>query len=158
MGTIISLPYRNTNFMMTKPATNFMSDRLWTGTTTCMTFTDLCLDVVKKYLTSSSSYSHFYMGLMYDDKRLHVAWSYTSSAESGLISFSLSNHVLLGLPLFLLSCTFHIHHVVPLILSFLILSSFVTLDSWVKNMLLRKTKWDCINHCRLNYYRNLECL
>ena len=97
---------------------------------------------------------------MYDDIRLHVARSYTSSADSPfslMSSFTLSNHLLLGLPLFLLPCTFttiallptycsslritcpyHFNlvsctffvisptFVVPLILSFLILSSFVT--------------------------------
>ena len=58
---------------------------------------------------SSSSYSHFYVGSMYDDVRLHVARSYTSSADSPfslISSFTLSNHLLLGLPLFLLPCTF----------------------------------------------------
>ena len=97
---------------------------------------------------------------MYDDIRLHVARSYTSSADSPfslMSSFTLSNHLLLGLPLFLLPCTFitiallptqcsslritcpyHFNllsctffvisptFAVPLILSFLILSSFVT--------------------------------
>ena len=29
--------------------------------------------------SSSSSYSHFYVGSMYGDIPLHVAWSYTSS-------------------------------------------------------------------------------
>ena len=46
---------------------------------------------------------------MYDDVRLHIARSYTSSAESPyslMSSFTLSNHLLLGLPLFLLPCTF----------------------------------------------------
>ena len=41
--------------------------------------------------------------------RLHVAWSYTSSADSPfslISSFTLSNHLLLGLPPFLLPCTF----------------------------------------------------
>ena len=32
--------------------------------------------------SSPSSYSHFYVGSMYDDIRLHVARSYTSSADS----------------------------------------------------------------------------
>ena len=53
--------------------------------------------------------SHFYVGSMYDDIRLHVARSYTSSADSPfslMSSFTLSNHLLLGLPLFLLPCTF----------------------------------------------------
>ena len=107
---------------------------------------------------SSSSYSHFYVGSMYDDIRLHVAWSYTSSLDSpfSLISpLTLFNHLLLGLPLLLLHpCTSisitllptldcsYLHHfillfwpfhqisptfVVPLVISFLILSSFVTL-------------------------------
>ena len=60
-------------------------------------------------LPSPSSYSHFYVGSMYDDIHLHVARSYTSSADSPfslLSSFTLSNHLLLGLPLFLLPCTF----------------------------------------------------
>ena len=60
-------------------------------------------------LLRSSSYSHFYVGSMYDDIRLHVARSYTSSADSPfslMSSFTLSNHLLLGLPLFLLPCTF----------------------------------------------------
>ena len=84
---------------------------------------------------------------------LHAARSYTSSADSpfSFISpFTLSNHILLGLPLFrihytfitialllitcpyhfnLLSCTLFVFSptfVVPPILSFLILSSFVT--------------------------------
>ena len=110
--------------------------------------------------SSPSSYSHFYVGSMYDDIRLHVARLYTSSADSSfslISSFTLTNHLLLGLPLFLLPCTFITiallptqcssllitcpYHfdllswtffvipytfVVPLILSFLILSSFVT--------------------------------
>ena len=44
---------------------------------------------------------------MYDDIRLHVARSYTSSADSTfylLSSFTLSNHLLLGLHIFLLPC------------------------------------------------------
>ena len=48
-------------------------------------------------------------GLMYDDKRLHVARSYTSSAHrsfSVMSSFTLSSHFLFGLPLFLLLRTF----------------------------------------------------
>ena len=52
-----------------------------------------------------SFYSHFLVGSMYDDIRLHVARSYTSSADSPfslISSFTLSNHLLLGLPLFLL--------------------------------------------------------
>ena len=46
---------------------------------------------------------------MYDDIRLHVARSYTSSADSPfslMSSFTLSNHLLLCLPLFLLPYTF----------------------------------------------------
>ena len=49
------------------------------------------------------------MWSMYDDIRLHVARSYTSSADSPfslISSYTLSNHLLLGLPLFLLPCTF----------------------------------------------------
>ena len=50
-------------------------------------------------------FSHFYVGSMYDDIRLHVARSYTSSSDSHfslISSFTLSNHLLLGVPLFLL--------------------------------------------------------
>ena len=51
----------------------------------------------KKWLSSSpSSYSHFYVGSMYDDIRLHVARSDTPSADSPLSlisSFTLSNHL-----------------------------------------------------------------
>ena len=103
--------------------------------------------------SSPSSYSHSYVGSMYDDIRLHVA----DCPFSLMSSFTLSNHLLLGLPLFLLPCTFitvallptqcsslritcpyHFNllsctffvisptFVVHLILSFLILSSFVT--------------------------------
>ena len=53
--------------------------------------------------------THFYVGSMHDETRLHVARSYTSSADSPFFlmsSFTLSNHLLLGLPLFLLPCTF----------------------------------------------------
>ena len=53
--------------------------------------------------------SHFYVGSMYDNIRLHVARIYTSSADSPFSltsSFTLSKHLLLGLPLFLLPCTF----------------------------------------------------
>ena len=93
--------------------------------------------------------------------RHHLARSYTSSADSPfslISSFTLSNHLLLGLPLFILICTFisiallptcnecfyflitcpyhfnllsftlfviSLTFVVPLILSFLILNSFV---------------------------------
>ena len=55
----------------------------------------------------SLAYSHFYVGSMHDDIRLHVAWSYTSSAGSPfylMSSFTLSNHLLLCLPLFLIPC------------------------------------------------------
>ena len=60
-------------------------------------------------VASNMTKSHFYVGSMYDDIRLHVARSYTSSADSPfslMSSFTLSNHLLLGLPLFLLPCTF----------------------------------------------------
>ena len=59
--------------------------------------------------SSPSYYTHFFVGSMYDDIRLHVARSYTSSADSPfslMSSFTLSNHIVLGLPLFLLPCTF----------------------------------------------------
>ena len=62
--------------------------------------------------SSPSSYSHFYVGSIYDDIRLHVARSYTSSADSPfslISSFTVSNHLLLGLPLFLLPFTFFFH-------------------------------------------------
>ena len=45
--------------------------------------------------SSPSSYSHFYVGSMCDDISLHVARSYTSSADSPfslMSSFTLSNH------------------------------------------------------------------
>ena len=48
-------------------------------------------------------YSHFYVGSMFHDIRPHVARSYTSSIDgpfSLISSCSLSNHLLLGLPLF----------------------------------------------------------
>ena len=58
---------------------------------------------------SSSSYSQFFVGSMFDDIRLHVVRSYTSSPDSpfSLISpLTLSNHPLLVvLPLFLLPGT-----------------------------------------------------
>ena len=66
--------------------------------------------------SSPSSYSHFYVGSMYDDFRLHVAPSYTSSADSPfslMSSFTLSNHLPLGLPLFLLTCTFKVSLPLP---------------------------------------------
>ena len=65
--------------------------------------------ISKTISSSPSSYSNFYVESMYDDIRLHVARSYTSSADSPfslMSSFTLSNHLLLGLPLFLLPCTF----------------------------------------------------
>ena len=112
--------------------------------------------------SSSSSYYNFYVWSMYDDIRLLVARSYTSSADnhfSLISSFTLSNHLLLGHPLFLLpktfisiallptgcsslliTCPYDFNFlswtffainsptfVAPLILSFLIVSSFVTL-------------------------------
>ena len=48
-----------------------------------------CLPKVRRQSYSSSSYSHFYVGSMYDDIRLHVARSYTSSPDGpfSLISF-----------------------------------------------------------------------
>ena len=52
--------------------------------------------------TSSSSHSHFCMESIFDDIHQHVAWSYTSSAASRfslISSFTLSNHLLLGIPL-----------------------------------------------------------
>ena len=55
---------------------------------------------------------HFYVGSMYDGIRLHVARSYTSSSDSPfslISSFTLPNHLLLGLPLFLFTSTFHYH-------------------------------------------------
>ena len=66
-------------------------------------------DLVTSSSSSPSSYSHFYVGYMYDDIHLHVARSYTSSADGPfylMSSFTLSNHLLLGLPLLLLPCTF----------------------------------------------------
>ena len=59
-------------------------------------------------VVSSSSTTYFpcfYVGSVYDDICLHVARSYTSSADSPfslIYSFTLSNHFLLGLPLFIL--------------------------------------------------------
>ena len=57
--------------------------------------------------SSSSSCYHFYVGSMFDDIRLHVARSYPPlySSFSMISSLTLSNHLLLGLPLFLLPCT-----------------------------------------------------
>ena len=59
--------------------------------------------------SSPSYYSHFYVASMYDDIRLHVARAYTSSADSPfslISSLTLSNRLLLGLPLFLLPYAF----------------------------------------------------
>ena len=67
------------------------------------------IKAIANFLFFSFILSHFYVGSMYDDIRLHVARSYTSSADSPfslMSSFTLSNHLLLGLPLFLLPCTF----------------------------------------------------
>ena len=53
---------------------------------------------------------HLIPTFMYDDIPLHVVRSYTSSADSPfplISSFTLSNHLFLGLPLFLLPCTFN---------------------------------------------------
>ncbi len=74
-------------------------------------YNNICLYCAMSVHSSypSSSYSNFYVGSMYDDIRLHVARSYTSSADSPfslISSFTLSSHLLLGLPLFLLPCTF----------------------------------------------------
>ena len=69
----------------------------------------LCRDVVNGSSSSPSSYSHFYVGSMYDGIRLHVARPYTSSADSPfslISSLTMSTHLLLGLHLFLLPCTF----------------------------------------------------
>ena len=66
--------------------------------------------------SSCSSYSHFDVGSMYDDIRLRVARSYTSSADSpfSLISpLTLSYHLLLGLPLFRLLCTLNSITILP---------------------------------------------
>ena len=55
--------------------------------------------------SSTTSLSYFYVGSVYDDICLHVARSYTSSDDSPfslIYSFTLSNHFLLGLPLFIL--------------------------------------------------------
>ena len=78
---------------------------------------ELCLRDGKNdaFLSSSSpsSYYRFYVGSLCDDIRLHVAQSYTSSADSPFSlrsSFTLSNHLLLGIPLFLLPCRPYIHY------------------------------------------------
>ena len=61
--------------------------------------------------SSSSSYSslsHFYVGSMWDDSRLHAARSYTFFPDrpfSLRSSFTQSAHLFFGLPLFLLPCT-----------------------------------------------------
>ena len=57
----------------------------------------------------SESLSLFPLLCVYHDIRLHVARLYTSSADSPfslISSLALSNHLLLGLPIFLLPCTF----------------------------------------------------
>ena len=54
-----------------------------------------------------------YVGSMYDDIRLHVARSYLVhiiSPFSLISSFTLSNHLLLGLPLFFSPLYLHYHH------------------------------------------------
>ena len=59
--------------------------------------------------SSCSQYSQFYVESMYDDIRIHVARSYTSSASSPFYlvsSFTLSNPLLLALPPFFLPRTF----------------------------------------------------
>ena len=58
--------------------------------------------------STSSSYTHFYVGSMYDAICLKAAPPYTSSADSAfsfISTFTMHNHLLLGLPLFLLPCT-----------------------------------------------------
>ena len=67
-----------------------------------------CIQTSTSY-SPYSSYSHFYMGSMYNDKRHHVHRSPTSSADSPsslISSFTLFNHLLLCITLFLLTCTF----------------------------------------------------
>ena len=79
-----------------------------TGTTVDPRLADCPVRLSHTPLSSPSSYSHFYVGSMYNDIRFHVARSYTSSAYSPfslMSSFTLSNHLLLGLPLSLLPCT-----------------------------------------------------
>ena len=58
------------------------------------------------YIPSSSSLSHFYVGSIWDNSRLHAARSYTSpdSPFSLRSSFTQSAHLFFGLPL-LLPCT-----------------------------------------------------
>ena len=58
--------------------------------------------------SSSSSLSHFYVGSIWDDSRLHAAQSYTSSPDSPFSlrsSFTQSAHLFFGLPPRLLLCT-----------------------------------------------------
>ena len=85
-----------------------------------------CTGVINlpKYRYSStpsriSSYSHFHMRYIYDDIRLHVARSYTSSPDSPfslISSLTLSNHLLLGSLDFPLYMYFHLHCCAPLAL------------------------------------------
>ena len=101
--------------------------------------------------SSSASYPHFYVGSMCLLRRLHLARSCASSPDNSLSDKSflmLSNHLRFGLPhlqphhylayVYVKTCPYHFHllsctfldvsptFVVPLILSFLILSSLVT--------------------------------
>ena len=50
----------------------------------CILITDGNSGVNEQVNTTPSSYSQFYVGSMYDDTRLHVAWSYSSSADNPL--------------------------------------------------------------------------
>ena len=82
------------------------------------------LEVGHASSSSSSSHSHFYVGSMYDDIRLHVAWSCTSSADSpfSLISpLTLSYHILLARPSSLPSSFYFHFHRPP---SYVVLLSF----------------------------------
>ena len=58
-------------------------------------------------VSSSSAYSYFYVGSIFDDIHLHVARSYTSLADSPsfISSLTLSNHLLSVIQLFLPSYT-----------------------------------------------------
>ena len=137
--------------------------------------------------SSPSSYSHFYVGSMYDDIRLQVARSFTSSPDSpfSLVpSFTLSNHLLLGLPLFLLPCTYisiallpmywssflitcpyHFNLLswtlfmpplfVPLILSLLVLSSVAFTFLWPTIVSLSLLRCPCL--CPVNQCRSYQC-
>ena len=72
--------------------------------------------------SSPSSYSHFYVGSMYDDIRLHVEPSYTSSADSPfslISSFTLSNHLLLSMSSSLRSPLYFHYHRPPSYVVFL---------------------------------------